>query len=135
MRKSFFLILILQFFVTITSYAYNPQDVNSVIKDVEFSIKENDVERMSKHFDYAIEITLDSKHRSYSKEHAKILLNDFLEKLQPKSFIVEYKGNSLITDAQYIVGTMTVKNETIKVFLLLKKDGQKLVIQELKFGN
>ncbi len=134
-RQSFFIILFLQFFVTIAAYAHTPQDVNSLIKDVEFSIRENDAERMSKYFDYTIDITLESTHRSYSRDHAKILLNDFLEKSKPKSFKIEYKGNSLIADAQYVVGTMVVKNENVKVFLLLKKEGQKYVIQELKFGN
>lgn len=103
-------------------------------EDVISAIKKGDVTTMSKYLDKTVEINIAGKSSSYSKAQADIILKDFFEKNQVKSFEILHQGEAG-GGSRYGIGTLVTSAGTYRLSFFLQKKGETLVLNELRFEN
>ncbi len=101
------------------------------VDEVVSAIKNGDASQLSKYFDNTIEITLADKSNSYSKSQAELVLKDFFNNNGVKDFEIVHKGDN--TGAQFIIGTLKTKNGEYRTTIYMKKNGDRQLLQELRF--
>jgi hypothetical protein len=103
-------------------------------EDVISAIKKGDVPTMSKYLDKTVEINIAGRSSSYSKAQADIILKDFFEKNQVKSFEILHQGEAG-GGSRYGIGTLVTSAGTYRLSFFLQKKGDTLVLNELRFEN
>lgn len=103
-------------------------------EDVISAIKKGDVTTMSKYLDKTVEINIAGRSSSYSKAQADIILKDFFEKNQVKSFEILHQGEAG-GGSRYGIGTLVTSAGTYRLSFFLQKKGETLVLNELRFEN
>lgn len=103
-------------------------------EDVISAIKKGDVPMMSKYLDKTVEINIAGRSSSYSKAQADIILKDFFEKNQVKSFEILHQGEAG-GGSRYGIGTLVTSAGTYRLSFFLQKKGDTLVLNELRFEN
>jgi hypothetical protein len=104
---------------------------SSSVQDVVNALKTGNAALVSKYFDNTIDITLSDKSNSYSRSQAELVLKDFFNSNEVKSFNVIHTGDN--AGSQYCIGTLQTKNGTFRTTIYMKQKGAKQVLQELKF--
>jgi len=103
------------------------QSLDSISK----ALSRGDVESLSAHFDENVEIDDDF----YNKGEAKEVVKKFFAKHPAKSFSLIHQGTSKGEDSKYFIGNLTAGNSTFRVYVYIKVDGSKSLIQELRFDK
>lgn len=96
------------------------------------SIKLGNYKELSKYFDTKVDLTIASKEDSYSKAQAELIVKDFFAKEKVNNYQVIHRGKSP-DGAQYAIGTLTTVKASYRTYVLTKKVGDKLRIQQLRF--
>ena len=114
----FFLLSFLLFTLNSVSFAQS----SSVKETKEMCInalKNNTVDLFISTFSDPIEITLPTVENSYSKTQATMVMRDFLQKTQTKSFVIKQSGKST-GGAEFIIGELqTTSGLKYQVYLLI----------------
>ncbi|MDP4283559.1 MAG: DUF4783 domain-containing protein [Bacteroidota bacterium] len=95
------------------------------------AIKSGDATEVAKYFDNTVEITLPEKSNSYSKHQAELVLRDFFNTNGVKNFEVIHKSENV--GSQFCIGNLTTNNGIFRTTIYMKQNGNKEVIQELRF--
>jgi hypothetical protein len=101
------------------------------VDEVVSAIKNGSVSQLSKYLDNTIEITFTDKSNTYSKSQAELVLKDFFNNNEVKSFELVHKGDN--TNAQFLIGTLETKNGDYRTTIYMKQKGEKQLLQELRF--
>ena len=131
----FLSLLFFTLFYLSPAFASEYQDVNSIVQSFKTSMSNKEAQDISNLLDNSVELTYNNLHSTYSRGQAILIFDDFYNKNHPISFKVDYKGNSSESDAQYILGTAITQNGNFKIFLYIKKKGNRFVIQEMKIDK
>lgn len=100
-------------------------------KDIILSIKKGNSKVLSSYFNQNIELAVLGNNNIYSKPQAHQIISKFFSTNIPENFIVLPDG--MKKGARNIIGTLKTKNETFRVYILLKKgDDEKDYIHLLK---
>lgn len=118
-----------------TAFASDDQDVNNIVQSFKSSMGNKDAQDISTLLDNSVELTYNKLHSTYSRGQALLILDDFYNKNHPHSFKVDYKGISSQSDGHYVLGTAITQNGPFKIFLYIKKKGNRFVIQEMKIDK
>lgn len=131
----FFLIIYFSFCCLSPALASDAQDVDNIVQSFKTSMGNKDAQSISSLLDNSVELTYSNLHSTYSRGQALLILDDFYNKNHPSSFKVEYKGVSSQSDGHYVLGTANTQNGPFKIFLYIKKKGNRFVIQEMKIDK
>ncbi len=101
------------------------------VDEVVSAIKNGNASQLSKYFDNTVEITVTDKSNTYSKSQAELVLKDFFNNNIVKNFEIVHKGDN--TGAQFIIGTLNTKNGEYRTTIYMKKNGDRQLLQELRF--
>jgi hypothetical protein len=101
------------------------------VDEVVSAIKNGNASQLSKYFDNTVEITVTDKSNTYSKSQAELVLKDFFDNNIVKNFEIVHKGDN--TGAQFIIGTLNTKNGEYRTTIYMKKNGDRQLLQELRF--
>ncbi len=101
------------------------------VDEVVSAIKNGNASQLSKYFDNTVEITVTDKSNTYSKSQAELVLKDFFNNNIVKNFDIVHKGDN--TGAQFIIGTLNTKNGEYRTTIYMKKNGDRQLLQELRF--
>jgi hypothetical protein len=77
-----------------------------------------------------IELLLLDKEDFYKKNVAETILKDFFAEYQTKDFIIRHQGAK--NDAQYAIGNLKTAKGDFRVYFLLKKVDQELLIHQIR---
>ncbi len=121
-----FLRLILVFTVLFTLSSF---DVT--VDEILGAIKKGDALKISRHFDNLVEITLNDRSNSYSRNQAEVVLRDFFSNHSVRSFTIIHRVNS--NNGEYCVGNLNTANGEYRTTILFKTKGDKKLVQELRF--
>lgn len=121
-------LFILTFFVA-TSFT---SDFQGISDDISAAIKSGNATELSKLFNATIDVTLPGNSNSYSKSQAEIIVKDFFKKFPPKNFNIIHQGVSA-DGSQYSIGKYESASQSFRTYFLLKKFGEKSLIQQLRF--
>lgn len=131
MNSKTLIILIITFF----SLALAPAESiagDDVVDKISAAIKSTDTKKIAEYFYSTINLEVGDVDGSYSKKQAEMILNDFFKKEPVKSFDIKHQGSSN-DGSQYAIGSYKTDSKEYRVYILLKKHDDNLLIYQLQF--
>lgn len=102
------------------------------IDKITASIRSGDVVELSQYFDESLEIITPESDGVYSQNQAVQVLKTFFQKYPCSSFDLSHTGNSA-GGSKFLIASYVSGNNTFRVSVFLKKEGENFLIQELTF--
>ncbi len=99
------------------------------------AIRNGDTKELSAYLNNTVDISIFDDEKTYSKSQAIKVLNDFFAKNPPSNFTEIHKGTSRGQDSHYCIGNLDTKNNSYRVYIYLKKHGNRYLIEELSFDE
>ncbi len=115
---------------TIVSLAAITQDQTKIPAGISIAIKAGNATELSKYMNSTVELLLLDKEDFYKKNVAETILKDFFNEYHTKDFIIRHQGAR--NDAQYAIGNLETEKGSFRVYILLKKVGQELLIHIIR---
>jgi hypothetical protein len=116
--------------ISICSLAATAQDQVTIPGGISIAIKAGNAAELSKYMNSTIELLLLDKEDFYKKNVAETILKDFFSEYQTKDFIIRHQGAK--NDAQYAIGNLKTAKGDFRVYFLLKKADQELLIYQIR---
>ena len=117
------------FFAFVTLTAIN-QDQTKIPAGISIAIKSGNAAELSKYMNSTVELLLLEKEDFYKKVVAETILKDFFNEYHTKDFVIRHQGAR--NDAQYAIGNLETEKGSFRVYILLKKVDQELLIHIIR---
>jgi len=111
-----------------TSFAFAGDPTSEIVQ----AIQKGDAKSLATHFNTTIDLELPGIEGNYSKAQAEVMMNDFFKKLPVATFQTNHKGSS-DDGSKYLIGTYSSSGKEFRVYILLKKNGEQFLINQLHF--
>ena len=128
MKKTLFL-LILPLLWIMPSISMAQGDI---INEVKESIKAGSSKELAKYLNTSVDVTMNGEMGNYSKTQAEFILRDFFKENPPSSFTIVHQGASK-GGLPYAIGQYLSGNNTYRVWMRIKNEGNKYLIHEISF--
>jgi hypothetical protein len=109
------------------------QEQTNIPGGISVAIKAGNASELSKYMNSTIELLLLDKEDFYKKNVAETILKDFFSEYQTKDFTIRHQGAK--SDAQYAIGNLKTEKGDFRVYLLLKKVDQELLIHQIRIES
>ncbi len=119
--------------VIIGSLALTAQEQVKIPAGISIAIKAGNAAELSKYINSTVELILLDKEDFYKKNVAETILKDFFNEYHTKDFIIRHQGAR--NDAQYAIGTLETEKGNFRVYFLLKKVDQELLIHLIRIES
>jgi hypothetical protein len=116
--------------LTITCFSLGAQDQGKIPGGISIAIKAGNAAELSKYMNSTIELLLLDKEDFYKKNVAETILKDFFAEYHTKDFTIRHQGAK--NDAQYAIGNLKTEKGDFRVYFLLKKVDQELLIHQIR---
>jgi hypothetical protein len=107
----------------------NAQNFEGVAKDIEQGLQQGNLEKINKHFSGNVSVSIANHSSSYSKAQAQMVIKDFFDQHQIKSFKLLHNGNT--DNAYFFVGILTTNRGTYRATVYLKRTQSAVSIHDL----
>jgi hypothetical protein len=97
---------------------------------ISIAIKAGNSAELSKYMNSTVELLLLDKEDFYKKNVAETILRDFFSTYQTKDFTIRHQGAK--NDAQYAIGNLKTEKGDFRVYFLLKKVNEDLLIHQIR---
>jgi len=108
----------------------NAQEQPKIPGGISIAIKAGNAAELSKYMNATVELLLLDKEDFYKKNVAETILRDFFNEYKTKDFTIRHQGAK--NDAQYAIGNLKTENGDFRVYFLLKKIDQELLIHQIR---
>lgn len=119
--------------IAISSLTVSAQDQAKIPDGISMAIKAGNAAELSKYMNSTIELLLLNKEDFYKKNVAETILKDFFAEYQTKDFTIRHQGAK--NDAQYAIGNLKTEKGDFRVYFLLKKVDQELLIHQIRIES
>jgi hypothetical protein len=119
--------------IALSSLAATAQDQAKIPGGISIAIKAGNAAELSKYMNSTIELLLLDKEDFYKKNVAEAILKDFFAEYQTKDFTIRHQGAK--NDAQYAIGNLKTEKGDFRVYFLLKKVDQELLIHQIRIES
>jgi hypothetical protein len=119
--------------IALGSITVNAQDQAKIPEGIAIAIKAGNASELSKYMNSTIELLLLDKEDFYKKNVAETILKDFFAEYQAKDFTIRHQGAK--NDAQYAIGNLRTEKGDFRVYFLLKKVDQELLIHQIRIES
>jgi hypothetical protein len=116
--------------IAICSLGATVQEQTRIPGGISIAIKAGNAAELSKFMNSTVELLLLDKEDFYTKSAAETILRDFFTEYQTKDFIIRHQGAK--NDAQYAIGNLKTIKGDFRVYFLLKKVDQELLIHQIR---
>lgn len=106
------------------------QDQAKIPAGISNAFKAGNASELSKYINSTVELLLLDKEDFYKKNVAETILKDFFTEYKIKDFVIRHQGG--INDAQYAIGNLKTEKGDFRVYFLLKKVDQELLIHQIR---
>lgn len=127
--KSFISTLAIFLSLAMVSFTKQASNLDYVID----ALKDGKANEIGKYLDDNVEITLPDKSNNYSKAQAILILKDFFDNNEVKTFEVKHKGDQ--NGGQFCVGTLQTKSGNYRTTIFMKTMSGKDFIKTLRFQS
>jgi len=115
--------------LAMVSFTNQASNLDNVID----ALKVGKASEIGKYLDENVEITLPDKSNNYSKAQAVLILKDFFDNNEVKTFEVKHKGDQ--NGGQFCVGTLQTKSGNYRTTIFMKTMSGKDFIKTLRFQS
>jgi hypothetical protein len=129
--KSLYIIPVL--LISISSLVSTAQEQANIPGEISIAFKAGNAAELSKYMNSTIELLLLDKEDFYKKNVAESILKDFFTEYKTKDFTIRHQGAK--NDAQYAIGNLKTEKGDFRVYFLLKKVGQNLLIHQIRIES
>ena len=112
-----------------------PFSLAANLQDITQALGSGDVDKLQQYFDESVEVALLDQENVYSKSQAADVVRRFFGQNAPQSFSLVHQGTSRSNDSRYCIGDLNTSGGTFRVYIYLRVDGSRLLIQELRFDR
>jgi hypothetical protein len=109
------------------------QEQTSIPGGIAIAIKAGNAAELAKHMNSTVELLLLDKEDFYKKNVAEAILRDFFNSHPTKDFVIRHQGAR--NDAQYAIGNLKTEKGDFRVYFLLKKVNQELLIHQIRIDT
>ena len=106
---------------------------SSNLDEVIGALKDGKANELGKYLDDNVELTLPNKSNNYSKAQAILVLKDFFDNNEVKTFEVKHKGDQ--NGGQYCVGTLQTKSGNYRTTVFMKVKDNKDFVKAIRFQS
>ena len=106
------------------------QEQSNIPGGISIAIKAGNASELAKYMNSTIELLLLEKEDFYKKNVAETILKDFFNEYHTKDFTIRHQGAK--NDAQYAIGNLKTEKGDFRVYFLLKKVNQELLIHQIR---
>jgi len=129
MKKLFSNVAIALALIGMISFIAQSSNLDEVIG----ALKDGKANELGKYLDDNVELTLPTKSNNYSKAQAILVLKDFFDNNEVKSFEVKHKGDQ--NGGQYCVGTLQTKSGNYRTTVFMKVKDNKDFVKAIRFQS
>jgi len=119
--------------IALSSLTARAQDQAKIPEGISIAIRAGNAAELSKYMNSTIELLLLDKEDFYKKNVAETILKDFFAEYQTKDFTIRHQGAK--NDAQYAIGNLKTEKGDFRVYFLLKKVDQELLIHQIRIES
>jgi hypothetical protein len=119
--------------IALCSLTAKAQDQAKIPDGISIAIKAGNASELAKYMNSTIELLLLDKEDFYKKNVAETILKDFFAEYQTKDFTIRHQGAK--NDAQYAIGNLKTQKGDFRVYFLLKKVDQELLIHQIRIES
>jgi len=101
--------------------------------EISSALKTGNTKVLTQKMNTTIELVILDKENVYSNIQAEQILNQFFKTHQPISFKVLHSGGS--ENSKYYIGSLKTKNETYRVYYLLKTKEKTTLLYQLRIES
>ena len=112
-----------------------PFALSANLQEITQALGAGDVNKLQQYFDESVEIALMDTEDVYTRSEAAELVRGFFRKNVPQSFSLVHQGTSRNNDSRYCIGDLSTSGGTYRVYIYLRVEGSRLLIQELRFDQ
>ena len=109
------------------------QDQQRIPVGISIAIKVGNAAELSKYMNSTVELLLLDNEDFYKKNVAETILKDFFSTYRTKDFIIRHQGAK--NEAQYAIGILKTERGDFRVYFLLKKVDQDLLIHTMRIES
>jgi Domain of unknown function (DUF4783) len=120
-------------FIALAGLSARAQDQAKIPEGISMAIKAGNAVELSKYMNSTVELLLLDKEDFYKKNVAETILKDFFAEYQTKDFTILHQGAK--NDAQYAIGNLKTEKGDFRVYFLLKKVDQELLIHQIRIES
>ena len=125
--------LVQTFFLVFLCLNLQAQDQQRIPVGISIAIKAGNAAELSKYMKSTVELLLLDNEDFYKKNVAETILKDFFGSHQTKDFIIRHQGAK--NEAQYAIGILKTERGDFRVYFLLKKVDQDLLIHTIRIES
>jgi len=127
------LVIIPVLLIVLCSLPVTAQEQAKIPGGISIAIKAGNATELSKYMNSTIELLLLDKEDFYKKNVAETILKDFFNEYKTKDFSIRHQGAR--NDSQYAIGNLITEKGDFRVYFLLKKVGQELLIHQIRIES
>ncbi|MCE5345469.1 MAG: DUF4783 domain-containing protein [Bacteroidales bacterium] len=106
------------------------QEQANIPGGISIAFKAGNAAELSKYMNPTIELLLLDKEDFYKKNVAETILKDFFIEYKTKDFTIRHQGAK--NDAQYAIGNLKTEKGDFRVYFLLKRVDQEMLIHQIR---
>lgn len=118
---------------TACTVAATAQGQTNVPAGISVALKAGNAAELSKYMNSTVELLLLDKEDFYKKNVAETILKDFFSNYPATDFVIRHQGAN--SDAQYAIGNLKTEKGSFRVYFLLKKVDQELLIHQIRIES
>ena len=116
-------------FALMSVLSLKAQDQVKIPNGISMAFKAGNATELSKFINSTVELTLLDKEDFYKKNVAETILKGFFTEYKTRDFAIRHQGGT--NDAQYAIGNLKTEKGDFRVYFLLKKVNQELLIHKI----
>jgi hypothetical protein len=116
--------------IAFTNLPASAQEQTKIPGGISIAIKAGNAAELGKYMNTTIELLLLDKEDFYKKNVAETILKDFFNNYHTTDFTIRHQGAK--NEAQYAIGNLKTENGNFRVYFLLKKVDQELLIHQIR---
>jgi hypothetical protein len=109
------------------------QDQTKIPGGISIAFKAGNAAELAKYMNSTIELLLLDKEDFYKKNVAEAILKDFFRDYPTRDFSIRHQGAK--NDAHYAIGNLITDKGDFRVYFLLKKVGDELLIHKISIES
>jgi hypothetical protein len=115
----------------ISGFSLSEQEQARIPSEISVAFKAGNAAELSKYLNSTVELLLPEKEDFYKKNVAEAILKDFFASHPTKDFIIRFQSG-VKNDVQYAIGNLKTEKGDFRVYFLMKKVGQEMLIHQIR---